>query len=366
MLFLLFSSCKKSLVEETISFVPPPKLEVKNGVIAFADDAAFESAMKYFHQVGLDETHKIIKQLPNFKSLIEITPNDIEDISRLNKALWKLEDQQIMPMNFDDDVHPGEALEYDDFLIQDPYYQAILNTYREVMVSDLIIRSTEYGVFGYEPEGKKNFETMYETTEFNQALNHSYTMESMNGWQEMQVVLPDIYLINRDIELFDNFPIYTFSVSCNGGTLAKNIFGQLQNCDEHIDNRRRIRATTFAQNLGLYSSIGFNTRRQTRFLRIWWNTTAERLSVEGEGYYSTKWPSGLVSTDYHYNRPNSKVDEPNVKKVKARLPQPWHTATIDFAKPTIKFAKKYEFKKHESDHAGWQNSTRYSIKVKHN
>jgi hypothetical protein len=88
------------------------------------------------------------------------------------------------------------------------------------------------------------------------------------------------------------------------------------------------------------------TRRQTRFLRVWWNTEAPRLTVEGEGYYTTKWPSGSFSHEYRYNRINTRRDETNVRKVEGRLPQHWHTATIDYGKPTIKFTKKYEYKKH--------------------
>jgi hypothetical protein len=358
-------SCKKDFNQE-LQKPNPPNLEVKNGIIAFKETKSFENAMNYFHSIGIEETHKLIRDIPAFRGLIEITPSDLADIQRLNKALWKLEEQQIRIMDIQDDVHPGENLVYDDYLIHDPYYEAILNTYREVMINDLIIRSTENGVFGYEPDGRQNFDAQYETPVFDQALSNAYTSEEMNGFQDMQVVLPEIYLIYRDIELFDDFPIVIMSTSCNGNTLSKNIFGQLQDCDTYLDNRRRIRATVWAQNLGLYSSLGFNTRRQTRFLRVWWNTNAERLSVEGEGYYSTKWPSGLINTDYHYNRPNTKADEQNVKKVNARLPQSWHTATIDFGKPTIKFAKKYEYKKHESDHAGWHNSIRSSAKIKHN
>jgi len=182
-----------------------------------------------------------------------------------------------------------------------------------------------------------------------------------------QSFFPKIYLINRDIELFDNHPPVVLSSSCNGGNLAKNAFGQQQDCDVNLDNRRRIRSTVWAQNLGLYSSIGMKTRRQTRFLRIWWNTNAERLSVEGEGYYSTKWPAG-INIDYYYNRVSTRVNEHNMKKVSSPLPQEWHSAEIGIknGKPVMKFTKKYEFKKHESDYAGCHNGIRQSSKIKHN
>ena len=109
------------------------------------------------------------------------------------------------------------------------------------------------------------------------------------------------------------------------------------------------------------------TRRQTRFLRIWWNTNAEKLIVEGVVYYSTNWPAG-INIDYYYNRLSTRVNEPNMKKVSSPLPQKLHSAEIGIknGKPVMKFTKNYEFKKHESDHAGWHNGIRQSSKIKHN
>jgi hypothetical protein len=364
-------SCKKDFKQELQEPNSPNlevKLEVKNGIIAFKDSKSFENAMSYFHTIGIEETHKIIRQLPYFKGLIEITPNDKDDIARLNKALWKLEEQEIRLRENMDDVPPAEALTYDDYLIHDPYYEAILNTHRELMIDQLIIRSTENGVFGYEPERRLNFDAQYETPVFDQALSNAYTSDDLNGLIDMPVVLPDIYLINRDAELFEQYPPVVLTASCNGGKLATNAFGQQQDCDTYLDNRRRIRATVWAQNLGLYSSIGFKTRRQTRFLRVWWNAEAERLSVEGEGYYSTKWPSGLVYTDYYYGRPSLMLEGSNIKKIDYPMPQPFHTAEIGVkdGKPKMKLTKKYEYKKHKSDHAGWHNGIRYAETIKHN
>jgi len=192
--------------------------------------------------IGIEETHKVIKNIPDFHGLIKITPNDVVDIKRLNKALWKLEAQEIRPMDTEEDVPPLESLTYNDYLIHDPYYESVLNTYREIMIDGLIIRNTENGVFGYEPEGRQNFEANYETTIFNDALSNVYTSDDMNGLIDMPVVLPKIYLINRDIELFDNHPPVVLSSSCNGGNLAKNVFGHQQDCDVNLDNRRRIRS----------------------------------------------------------------------------------------------------------------------------
>ena len=141
--------------------------------------------------IGIEETHKVIKNIPDFHGLIKITPNDVVDIKRLNKALWKLEAQEIRPMDTEEDVPPLESLTYNDYLIHDPYYESVLNTYRVIMIDGLIIRNTENGVFGYEPEGRQNFEANYETTIFNDALSNVYTSDDMNGLIDMPVVLPE-------------------------------------------------------------------------------------------------------------------------------------------------------------------------------
>jgi hypothetical protein len=50
------------------------------------------------------------------------------------------------------------------------------------------------------------------------------------------------------------------------------------------------------------------------------------------------------------------------------LPQPFHTAEIGVkdGKPELKVTKKYEYKKHISDHAGWHNGIRHALEIKHN
>jgi hypothetical protein len=147
LLLTILIGCKKDF-SPNLPQVQVPKLEVKDGVLAFEDGADFANAMGYFRSIGLEATQNLVKQLPNFRGMIEITPSDIADINRLNKALWKFEQQEIRRLDVYDDELPVEAISYDDYLIKDPYFEAALNTYREVMVEGLVIRTTEEGVFG--------------------------------------------------------------------------------------------------------------------------------------------------------------------------------------------------------------------------
>lgn len=128
----VIQACNKNSVEQQVT-TKVPELEVKEGILRFKNSTAFADAMNYFHSIGIEETHKIIGQLPNFKGIIEIKPTDIDDINRLNKALWK-EDQQVLNVlqtnsgfDSDDVLLPGETIYYDDFLVQDPFYEAVLN-----------------------------------------------------------------------------------------------------------------------------------------------------------------------------------------------------------------------------------------------
>lgn len=356
------------------SNLPPPpqplhavELKVKNGALWFENSNDFKNTIAYFHSIGVDKAKELIVGLPNFKGLVEITPNDKEDIIRLHQEMWD-RNSRIILSDYDpsiDDVAPPEALEYDDYLVQDPILEICLNNYREVMIGDYFIRMTERGVFSYQPSQRSYFESQYGTDVLDKALLKVYTSEDAMEF-DLPQVLPNVYVVNRDKDLFDASSLQQWSLPCNGsGQLGTNPFGQLTDCDIPIDSRRRYRATVWSQNTGLYSSIGFKTRRQTRFLGIWWNAEGERLAVEGEGEYYTKWPAGIPMY-YTYNRVRTKVDLPGVKDVTADLPQPYHTAEVNFAKLKIKPAKKYTFKKHESDHYGWINGVRHHRKIKHN
>ncbi len=345
------------------------ELKVQHGALAFASSEEFAKTMAYFNAIGEDKAREIVSGLPNFKSLVEITPNDKADIERLNKALWQ-QQAAIQLSNYDpaiDDVAPPEPLVYDDYLIQDPIMELCLNTYREIIIGSHFIRVTEHGVFAYTPEQRSNFEIQFGTSTFETALQNYYTSSSQNDLQYLPQVTDNIYLVNRDRDLFSTATIQQFSTACNGTQLQTNIFGQLTDCNIDIDNRRRYRATVWAQNTGVYSSIGMKTRRQTRFLRVWWNTEGERLSVEGVGEYYTKWPNN-VPIYYTYTRSGTLIDRTNQRKVSSELPQPWHTGEFGWSSkgPKFKPAKKYEFKKHESDHYGWINGVRHHRKIKHN
>jgi len=160
-------------------------------------------------------------------------------------------------------------------------------------------------------------------------------------------------------------PIVSRPGGCNGTTPGSNLFGQISDCNSDIDGRRRIRYTTYAQNLGFYSSVGFKTRRQTRFLGIWWLTNAQNISCEAEGNYESKCPTTTLRT-YNYTRPVTRVNLTNEDK--AEYVMSWNTGQLGIKnpKPTFKLAQKYKYKIHTSDHTARNNNFDYSARMIHN
>ena len=115
------------------------------------------------------------------------------------------------------------------------------------------------------------------------------------------MIVPNTFLVFRQPIEVATTPIVSRPGGCNGTTPGSNLFGQISDCNSDIDGRRRIRYITYAQNLGFYSSVGFKTRRQTRFLGIWWGADAQQLTCIGDGIYESKWPTNFL-TDYIYTR----------------------------------------------------------------
>ena len=173
--------------------------------MAFETSADFAKTMGYLHAIGLEEAKAKITKLNSFKSLALITPHDRDDIERLNKAYWQ-RSGQLMADDYDpsiDDVAPPETLEYDDYLIQDPYLEIVLNTHREIVIGDYFIRATEDGVFAYTIAQKANFEAQFGTDFFEKALRNHYTREDITEARQLDQITNGVYLVNRDVELFN-------------------------------------------------------------------------------------------------------------------------------------------------------------------
>jgi hypothetical protein len=336
-------------------------LKVKDGVIAFDNAQQFTDLMKAAHSQPIENLQNRVKELSNFRSMIAVTPSDVAR----NGANFLARG--------DDETPPEEEIFYEDSLVQDPYVQTLINDKRELQIEGYIIRITEKGVFAYLPTMRTNFETAYATLQFDNAISARFTNDNSNTQVELQEVMPNIFLVWKGA--VENSVSPTMRPGgCNGTVLGGNLFGQISDCDDRIDNRRRIRYTTYSQNLGFYSSIGFKTRRQTRFARIWWAANAQQLTCIGDGVYESKFPTNILQ-DYIYTRAGFPIIIQN-NRSKAERVLAWNTgqAGVIFPingnpnspKPTFKFAQKYKYKTHTSDHTARHNNINYSKRMIHN
>ncbi|TAH07193.1 MAG: hypothetical protein EAZ13_07160 [Sphingobacteriia bacterium] len=367
---LLLGCTKKNSFKASSNQSSDDLFVVKNGIIAFENSEAFDKAIKIFKSEGVEKFSERIKLIPNFKGLSEIKLEDKETILRLNKALTKsdLQNKYLgLESNSENDYTPvTEELFYDDYLIQDPFMEILLNDHREVMIQDYVIRITEKGVFSYELKSQSYFEDVFDTQGFDNTLDGRNTNDNLD-FSELIEVLPDIYLLNRDEFFFNSAESYK-PIPCNeNGILGINIFGQLQDCHQSIDNRRRFTATAWAQNLGFYSSIGVKIRRQTRTFGIWWNVKADQLCLKAEGVYKTKYYNDIF-TDITFKVNN--ICESGARSKERILDE--HTLQIGIKvgsgknKPSVKFSKNYSFKKLVSEFSGKDRNNNFFRLIKHN
>ena len=57
------------------------------------------------------------------------------------------------------------------------------------------------------------------------------------------------------------------------------LFGPSERCTDYFNKRERIKIKTWAQNYGLFSSVGINVRSQKRRFRVWWASKADELEL---------------------------------------------------------------------------------------
>ncbi len=355
---MLIVSCKKTNNVDVSNNTVSPVLNVKDGVIAFATASDFKAAMDYYHLKPIEVLQTDVKNLSGFTALIAKIPSQVNTVASTQAMVLE-----------ENPTPTEEELFYEDSLVQDPYVQSIMNDKREISIEGYILRVTEKGVFAYLPTQRINFETAYPTDQFNTNLAGKFTNDDINVQQDLQEIVPNTFLVFRQPIEVATPPVVSRPGGCNGTTLGSNLFGQISDCNDTIDNRRRIRYTTYSQNLGFYSSIGFKTRRQTRFLKVWWLAKAQNISCEGEGSYESKWPTTTLTT-YTYNRLSTRRER--LDNSKAESVMSWHTGQIgtklgsNGPKPTFKLAQKYKYQKHTSDHTARNNNVNYSKRMIHN
>lgn len=235
-LLILTAGCTRQPItdvsQEAASPVNADGFKVINGTLSFASSATFKQTMERLHSMEEADVRAMVKAIPGFKSLACVQPSDIKPVGGANFRSAQDED--------DDSSDPGEDLFYDDSVVADPYLVALLNQKREIMFDSLVFRVTGKGVFAYWAGKSTDFETIYATPEFDQAISGKYIDEEYKTEDDIEQVAPDVFLVYRQDPSLEFGRTGQASACSPGGTLGQNAFGQIFDCDESITNRKRI------------------------------------------------------------------------------------------------------------------------------
>lgn len=294
-LFLtLVSSCRRSddLPFTENKTTQTREFSIVNGIIAFDTRKSFDDFTSKMYNTNIEDFEDQFSNLTGFNSLI--TP-----------AIKMSQNQFQLTENDDDEPwDPAEEAEFEDSLVLDPYFAAMLNRNREIEIENTIFRITEKGVYAYKPGLSLRFDELYANAAYFDELIRPYAMTY--EYYEDGIINPktfDIPEIEQDIYLVlgggSIRPYDQVCTDCNQqnteGTIqlcpigSKNFWGWEKDCDFHYyDSKRRVRGTYWSQSHIFFSSIGLKTRNQRRRFGIWWNINKNQISVKGKGKYELK------------------------------------------------------------------------------
>jgi hypothetical protein len=215
-------------------------------------------------------------------------------------------------------------LEYDE-IIQDPYFAAILNSDREVVVADEIFKYTDKGLFytsienydeinrtvanvnlcdvrsvaGGEVQLSTNVKAFLpaKTIDPNSDCDDDYCYGCGDGCRTCGTGGGSTTRTREDI--IANLKVCEY----NEGALNK-LFGPSEKCKDYFHDKKRIKVKTWAQNYYVFASTGLSVKSQVKKLGIWWRSKVEELEL---GYSAASFKYNGIGT---YPSGGSKWAEP--------------------------------------------------------
>jgi len=366
-------SCKKEL-NEVVPYYE--KFTVKNGIFSFKKMNNFKQFMQSNQQSSVEEFSKKIQSIHGFTSL-SLSPKSSTSgkksfIIQRNSAETILS-TPIDPFDGLPIDYPTSNDEFVDETIMDPYLRLVLNSSRELMIEELVLRVTEFGTLVYESD--KSSRVDFTNEDFRTA----------NIEDDIALILPP-----------RNFSDGLMNMSIGTGSVCKsclqsqaylgqeikiclqqrswNIFGEKTACTIDYANRRRARGIVWSQNLVFYCSIGIETRNQRRVLGIWWAHKADMVSLTAKGEYTMEvnavgGPNILSIVPYTYDEPPVYNDNNagiilNTQYGNVSIAIPLGNGKVK-SKP-FKALVKFKIKKHESHHEVHALGTINKMKIKIN
>ncbi len=261
--------------------------------------------------------------------------------------------------------------EVQDEVVWDPYFENLLNSDRELKISNEIYRITEVGVFFYtgdEHKGKMDSVQMSWVKKF--SGNKSGRIQEIPCLGQPYAIDDVIYYLpGNDCSGFGGYyggggssspplPLGPCGLSSNHQTFegsASNIFGVNHTCELDLTGTtdRRIKGKFWAQNYVIFSSAGANTRSQNRLAWIWWAENADRIYLKYEGEIEQKDAFGNY---WSYTIDPVVEDRANDNELSKTFE--WTTAIVGIGcdpvtgscKPKFKAASPFKIKRMETCH----------------
>lgn len=364
MIVIGFAACKKDMNQGDLASkdasganMNSVGLQVRNGMIAFANWEEFNQTMNNLKNKEISEVEGMIKSLPGFRSLLA------KQESGINERQGRTTDPDDEPFLATDNP------EGDNDFVQDPFLLAVLNEKASIMIADFIYRVTPKGVFAHRINEESVMDEFIAKPDLDATISPFSVVETDSD-QVLPEVSPGVFLVYKGDDLTaecvdcqQQSSSRDLFNTCTG--LGSNLFGVIKDCDIDYASKRRARGTVWSQNLGFYASIGVKTRNQRRRFWIWWNVNADMVALKAKGKFESK-ALGPLPVIIPYDIPYSQNFNDN--KIVRRLD--FNTAIIGTVcegngkcKPKIKFAKRYKIKEHQSDHEVHAMGIRNFIKI---
>ena len=197
----------------------------------------------------------------------------------------------------------------EDMIIADSYFAALLNRKREIQVENKVYRYTEYGILYTDVSNANELES----------ADTKLTAPKQLPCKEPYAITNTVYFIQPNCgggggggfgggTTTPTKPDISDLKLCNWNpNFWDDVFGPAQSCIDKFSKHRRIKTKAWAQNYGIFASVGIKVESQKRTLGIWWAHKIDEVelgyTVASFKYPDVKieWPKMNVDFHYEYN-----------------------------------------------------------------
>lgn len=218
--------------------------------------------------------------------------------------------QQVVDDDIDSDSDP---------LIADPFFAALLNRDREIVVGGKIYKYTDRGVF-FADEGR--YEELRAVVDARALLAAPRGVTALSANVRVFVPEPMRILPPDDCggggtggggpvatprppptkeEVKNNLKVCVWDPN-----IWDHIFGPAESCHDYFESDKRIKTKVWSQNYLLFASVGIKVKSQNRFLRIWWADDINEIELGYSAVYfeydlpKPVWPIKPFVYQYQY------------------------------------------------------------------